>query len=488
MICDGGALDPECFGLTGAACPDLSLCNIQGLTGFFTNPVGITTFQVGELGDGGTTTATFGDYSSYNLQSFKTYATNVEIGAISQYLTRVGIGGYYTLDIGSPGSTAHRVLTLNGGRQNYLTSGGFRIDASGSSPVEILTTSGAANIQFASSLGIIQSSATNEITTNLFRVGYPDIGGSDVNWLVTELSTGLICNASIPHLSATGTPEAYTNMRVEQPLVIAEGMSILTEESDGKLRMSGFSLCNGQVHAESGVELDLFSDIGINLNGPITNPTSMSPLVIADTEGLDLQDTPVFNSDAMSPAATSYVGAGHVVVNDDLRVTGDVEFGGTARIDSILSVGGTATFSNIIVTGNVQAGTLNTNIIGGDPCCDASDVRIKHSIRPIEHGDSWERILNLKPVEYRFNKEYLATDKWVKDHIHRGFIAQDVKQVIPGAVSTVEKKVGDIHYPDFHRLHLEKIVPDLVGALKAAHARIDHLESKIDKLLQQKKE
>jgi len=128
-----------------------------------------------------------------------------------------------------------------------------------------------------------------------------------------------------------------------------------------------------------------------------------------------------------------------------------------------------------------------TSINGNDfnsSCC-ASDERVKEHIRPMRPETSLERILSLKPVEYRFKKGYQDVDSYVKDHLHRGFIAQNIKHVIPRAVDTIEKTVGRIHYKDFHILRKQDIIPDVVAAFHGLHKAHTVLKEEHHKVIEE---
>ena len=484
MSCPGGMLEPECFGLTGAACPDLSLCDIQGLTLLITNPAGPTTLRFGENGNLMSETAYFGDnrvaLDGYLIDEFRVYSDQVNIDAKTGYDTIVGLFGTYRVSVLSTNPNAYRIETLNGGRQSYLSNGGIDLLTLGATGIRIDTTAGSgADIFLGSSDRIDNVAITHTTQASVISWNKPS-GGSPL-WIGTEIDTGLICNGSIPHV-LPGFTGGFDVIRIAEPVIVNEGVAFISEEPDARIRASGFDLCTGQLYAQDGVGIDIYSDTGFTfsgggsidfgtsdfeIQGTISNPVMSQPLMIDESNGLDLKNTPIFNSDASLPTGVSIVNNGHVVINDDVRITG-----------------------TLLVDGNVQFDSnLNGNIIGGDPCCDSSDERVKRDIKSIHHTDSWKRILHLNPVEYKFKQEYAKAEKWIdSEEKHRGFIAQEVRQVIPQATKLVNKTIGDVHYSDFHLIKLQNIVPDLVGALQSAHAKIARLEAKLDKLLQQKKQ
>lgn len=73
-----------------------------------------------------------------------------------------------------------------------------------------------------------------------------------------------------------------------------------------------------------------------------------------------------------------------------------------------------------------------------------SDARIKKNVEPLYSWDSLEKITRLTPVSF----EYIDQSKTLGNTVHQhGFIAQDVKEVIPEAVST-----GLNYIPDMYKM------------------------------------
>ena len=118
---------------------------------------------------------------------------------------------------------------------------------------------------------------------------------------------------------------------------------------------------------------------------------------------------------------------------------------------------------------------------GGGSCC-TSDLRMKQSIVPMNGTKSLDRIMNLKPIEYRWKPEILKQDHWMEDKVVRGFGAQDVDNWIPGAVKKREKVVGDVVYPDFHTLDKAEMIPDLIAAVQELYRMNVELRMELNKL------
>lgn len=97
-----------------------------------------------------------------------------------------------------------------------------------------------------------------------------------------------------------------------------------------------------------------------------------------------------------------------------------------------------------------------------------SDVRYKHSITPMEEN-AVDRMLQLQPISYRFKDKGIFKD----DNVSReGFIAQDLKKVIPSAV------VGDEDSDNPMSLNVIPIVAVLTKAIQELTDRIATLEAR----------
>jgi hypothetical protein len=109
-------------------------------------------------------------------------------------------------------------------------------------------------------------------------------------------------------------------------------------------------------------------------------------------------------------------------------------------------------------------GFLQTNGSGVFSVADASDVRFKTNIRKASYGLS--TILSLKPVEF----DWVSGCQNVK-----GFIAQDVKEVLPECV-TIKESSG---IKDAHFLETQTMIPVLVKAIQELSAKLDEANARI---------
>ena len=98
-----------------------------------------------------------------------------------------------------------------------------------------------------------------------------------------------------------------------------------------------------------------------------------------------------------------------------------------------------------------------------------SDIRVKTDIESVDGAVNI--ISSLIPISYNFKEDFL-TASHLKDKKRWGFSAQDLKTIIPEAVTTSP----GYGYEDFHSLNTDMLVPILVAAVKELKAEIDALK------------
>lgn len=131
-----------------------------------------------------------------------------------------------------------------------------------------------------------------------------------------------------------------------------------------------------------------------------------------------------------------------------------------------------------IYNGNVGIGITTpwaALTMGGGAYCNsftwvnASDARLKDNIKPMnQYGLA--QVLQLKPVTYFYKKDETK-------HQEVGFIAQDVKKVIPEVVTGSE---GDLEKGETLGLSYGNLVPVLTKAIQEQQAMIEELKKKIE--------
>jgi len=147
------------------------------------------------------------------------------------------------------------------------------------------------------------------------------------------------------------------------------------------------------------------------------------------------------------------------------------------------------------VDGNGRLGIATSSVsytltVNGQPAANGytaftnySDARLKKNVSEVE--SSLDKILELRPVEYQYNDTYLKlyNDSTSADRVHKGFIAQEIQQVFPEMVGSVE--VDGTEYLD---LNLSNLQVYMVKAMQEMKALMDSKDERLDtqqKLIEQ---
>ena len=121
---------------------------------------------------------------------------------------------------------------------------------------------------------------------------------------------------------------------------------------------------------------------------------------------------------------------------------------------------GATTPGSIVITTNSTAYNIS------------SDYRLKENVTPIT--DALSRVNQLKPSRFNFISE--------SDRTVDGFLAHEVKNIIPEAISGEKDAVNEDGTPDYQGIDQSKIVPLLTAAIQEQQTLINTLTARIDTL------
>lgn len=229
----------------------------------------------------------------------------------------------------------------------------------------------------------------------------------------------------------------------------------------------------------------------LNLSGNIVNADISTSAAIADTKLATINTAgKVANS---ATTATSTNTANTIVLRDgsgnfaagtitmqDATIVDTVAANTKVRVgnptvlasnDGMLSVAGKV---NINITDPANAG--NTLNVGGRISATGfdtiSDSKVKKNQKIIDSKESLNLISKLQPKTYTFDKD--AVKKYnLGSGIHRGLIAQEVKEVIPSVVSGNNELL---------KINYLELIPDLIGAIKACNEKIEKYQKELEEL------
>ena len=122
--------------------------------------------------------------------------------------------------------------------------------------------------------------------------------------------------------------------------------------------------------------------------------------------------------------------------------------------------------------GTTFRGSINPIGSNGILYSSASDYRLKENVTKLQ--DSIERIKKLKPSNFNFLED-------PSENVD-GFIAHEVQDVVPQAVTGKKDAVGPNGDPIYQAIDQAKIVPLLTAALQESITKIEQLEQRIQTL------
>ena len=160
-----------------------------------------------------------------------------------------------------------------------------------------------------------------------------------------------------------------------------------------------------------------------------------------------------------------YAGTSSTTSNELMRINGD---------------------GNVTINGGGTSGATYKLQVNGQPGANGftaftnySDSRLKTNISSLDTG-TLSKIMQLRPVSFQYNQKYLqlyaGTDL---QKVHKGFIAQEIRQVFPEMVSEMKASADGVKYLDLDVSHLQVY---LVKAVQEQQAIIDAQQKEIDTL------
>lgn len=166
-----------------------------------------------------------------------------------------------------------------------------------------------------------------------------------------------------------------------------------------------------------------------------------------------------------------------------LNAFGKINLTGTTTINGILNLN----IQKMNVNSPLeQSGIVNVKgAITAEAFHTFSDIRLKEKITNINTEESLDKIIKLKPKTFFYKKE--AQKKFgFNDKKQRGFLAQEIKKVLPNSVFISKEEINFDNkiINNLHKINSDSLIPDLVGALQECIKKINKLEKKIEKLNQ----
>jgi len=136
---------------------------------------------------------------------------------------------------------------------------------------------------------------------------------------------------------------------------------------------------------------------------------------------------------------------------------------------------GTGTNQHVFIINNAAVSPATVGSISSNGSTTSyntsSDYRLKHDYQVMNPEVIEDRLYALRPITFKWN---------VNDDVSEGFLAHELQQVIPDAVTGSKDAVDENGSPVYQVVDHSKVVPLLTAALQQAFDRIEDLESRLE--------
>jgi hypothetical protein len=248
-------------------------------------------------------------------------------------------------------------------------------------------------------------------------------------------------------------------------LVDASAATGTTTIGDGTVLRLASSTTNGDCNIRLGSGTNATTRIGVNGADFYAYVNGAERVRILSSGGVAIGKT------AASESPTTGSGFGFADAANDpfFSIVNTNASGGNACIYlSKRTTGAVVNFYSNNGTTNTQVGSISHN--GSSTAYNtSSDYRLKESVAPITGGIN--RLQQLKPCKFNFIAE--------PDRTVDGFLAHEVQQVIPEAITGEKDAVDEDGNPIYQGIDQSKLVPLLTAALQEAIGRIETQDAAI---------
>jgi hypothetical protein len=149
--------------------------------------------------------------------------------------------------------------------------------------------------------------------------------------------------------------------------------------------------------------------------------------------------------------------------------------GSTVAVIAHSANAASAAFVRFYSNGATGTGAAITQAAGGGfPILysTGSDYRFKQDVEVIDTAEAVNRLLNLRPVRYRFKSQ-------PDGPLVEGFIAHEVQEVVPQAVTHSKDAVDENGNPECQMFDQSHLIPLLTAACQALHTKNQQLEARL---------
>jgi hypothetical protein len=334
-------------------------------------------------------------------------------------------------------------------------------------PKERLDVKGNIQLGVDSGYGFLQLGNNTSNWSHSWHLGSNGVGGFEI------YSGNLGGNASKKLEIGFNDTKLITNLKIAPPSTNGEGGDIVLTRPNQN---------------DPGLTLDVLNDVTYRLFTTVGNSTLQIGNLASGAHSVVF-----YCGDSISPL---YLTQGYTYFNKDLRFgyantqvfpgVGNTDVGGVMSISpttgtvcvlsrkdgDCLALNRTGTNGDLIsmrkngqAKGSIEINDANIVITG-----QASDYRIKKNITPLPSTVDEIKAMNLVNFEY--------TDR-APGQVFEGFIAHELQEICPGAVTGTKDAVDENGQPDLQGIDYSKLIPKLTRALQEVLAKNEELEERI---------
>jgi hypothetical protein len=300
----------------------------------------------------------------------------------------------------------------------------------------------------------------NSSTGDCLRLTYSDADGSAVNYTDFAVSSSgdLLITPSGNDVDITTHNGSTTGLKLGNVLVTATAVELnYTDTTPGTAEASKALIMDANRDIENINNLNAFT-----LNATIDNATGNSveyPFTVTRTT-------------SSTPANGLGAGIEFYIENSN---NANIAYGSMEiSADDITNTSEDGKLTINLMTGGTMSSalTLTKQELIVEELVETSDRRVKENFKSADLEESYNKIMELNLVDYNFIHDENKT-------VHRGLIAQELREVIPNAVHITEQQ----GYSDFHSVSSKELVGFLIGTLQHMDKKYNDLEAKYNELL-----
>lgn len=374
-----------------------------------------------------------------------------------------------------PGTTS---LKINGadGSSTGLILGSTLLTASGT---ELNYLDGVTPGTATASHAMVTDSSNNLVGLNDFQATQITATTADLTTVTATSLTGTLQTAAQPNITSVGT---LTDLTVTGTFTI-NGTALTVDSSELNWLHGvtpGTATATHALVTDSNNSIGSLNNVGCatlnassSVETPILNVTNTINLTGTDsTADTTLYPLTITRETTATPAVGLGIGLNFSIENS---ANTDIVYGTlSTRATNITAGSETGMFSLALMKNGDMVEDImtvdNTGTISVFQLSETSDVRVKNSIVDVDSFDSLNKLMKIRVRDFKFNND--------PDTVHRGCIAQELKEVIPEAIIISEKE----DLIDFHSIKCQSVLFHAVSAVQELKKQVDELKQELEVL------